>query len=181
MLLAGIVITIAFIMTAMTLAQVSSLEREAATQETAGGISLEWRFIRDRLSSNLNAAATNDMSDSTFVDYTFPSIAETFRSVESEKGYDIVLRLAGASVAVNKTEASIMPVGASPLWSADGKSSIPAGTAYDLTNDGLIHYAPCPDPAAGGASCVGAVLVVVHLTDGRSTLEEVMLVGTNRT
>lgn len=181
MLLSGIMITIAFIMTAMTVSQVASLEREAASKQ-ASSLTTEWRFIHERLASNLNTAVTLETTNETFELVTFPSIVETFRSVEAEKGYDIVIRLAASTLAVNKTEASLVS-GATyvaDLASVDGKYTDFGGRPADGEADGLLHYAPCPDATGPPSGCLGGVLVAVHLSDGSATINEVMLIGVNR-
>lgn len=181
MLLSGIMITIAFIMTAMTVSQVASLEREAATQKPSS-LATEWRFIHARLASNFNTAITLETKNETFKEVTFPAIAETFRAVEAEKGYDIVIRLAGSSLAVNKTEADLVSGLAykADLTSVDGLYSDFAGAPMDPDADGILHYGPCPDAAGPASGCIGALLVAVHLSDGLDTINEVMLFGVNR-
>lgn len=173
MLLSGIIVTIAFIMTALTLAQVSSLERQAATQ-TPTTISQEWRFIHERLRSNINTSYTPDLSNATFADVVFPAITETFRSVEAEKGYDAIIRLADSGLKVNKTETTMTW----PAYSIDGSQV--TRTAEDDAYDGLIFAKPCRDAIGGPANgCVNGVLVSVRLSDGVSTIEEVMLFAVN--
>lgn len=192
MLLAGIIITIAFIMTALTLEQVGSLERQAAA-EPALTLAAEWRFIHGRLASNLDVSITETTSPAVFPGATFSAIAETFRAAEAEKGFDVTMRLAGAGSQVNKTEIDIVtkdPASTGPLvygirnldnslqhvWSVDGRYDF-TGRPYDANtpnNDGLLMVSPCPNGLVAGA-CIAGVLVSVHLSDGASSLEEVML------
>jgi hypothetical protein len=194
MLLAGIIVTIAFIMTALTLEQVGSLERQAAS-EPALTLAAEWRFIHDRVGGNLAVSITDTTKNATFTDQTFPAIAATFRAAEAEKGYDVTLRLAGASATVNKTEANVItkdPAVTGPLvygvrnddgslakvLSVEGTYDI-TSKPYDGVNDGLVWVTPCP--ATGSSNgCVSAVLTYVRLTDGTSALEEVMLFKVNQ-
>lgn len=177
MLIAGIVVTIAFLLTALTLTQVSSLQREAAAEKPTP-LSAEWRFLRDRLATNLQAAVTADMNNVTFNGTTFPTIAATFRNIEAEKGYDTVIRLAGHWAATNKTEDSIVAAGAYGNWSYDGAAHYT--WAYDGINDGILWQQPCPDSSAPAAGCITGVMAFVHITQGQSTMEEVILFPVNQ-
>jgi len=174
MLLSGIIITIAFIMTALTLQQVGSLERQAAA-EPALTLAAEWRFIHDRVGSNLNVSVTDTMKDASFTSTTFPAVAATFRAAEAEKGYDVTMRLAGSGSMVNKTEwnlvAGSLSTSSYNAWDVNGH--VHFTQVNDTANDGLLHQTPCPDGAA--AACISGVLVAVHLSDGSSSLEEVLL------
>ena len=178
MLVAGIVVTIAFLMTALTLSQVASLEREAAAEKPLP-ISDEWRFLHDRLSANLQTAVTDDMSKDTFKNVTFPAIAATFRDVEAEKGYDAVFRLAGSGV-TSKSESDLVTAGTynAKAWTTAGVQ-IPGAT--DGVNDGILMTmtGSCPNGAA--VNCIQGVYVFMHLSDGVASMDEVMLVAVDRT
>lgn len=178
MLLAGIVITLAFLLTALTLSQVSSLEREAAAEKSAP-LSSEWRFLHERLAVNLESAVTPDLKLQTFKTTTFPIIANTFRSIEAEKGFDTVIRLADDPTAFNKTEASasIQSGGVYNAWSSDGSFRFTA-PADDDDGDGVIWYEDCPDDSAPNG-CIVGVLVFIHITDSTSTMSEVVLFAVN--
>ena len=184
MLLAGIIITIAFILTALTLQQVGALERQAAAEPPLT-LAAEWRFMHDRVASNVAVSVDEGTSNDTFVNNTFPAIAATFRAAEAEKGYDVTLRLANSTAKVNKTEASIVDGSKKyQAWSFDGKTDYSnknydgTATVGDQKDDGILHEAPCPSTNAG--YCIGGVLVYVHLSDGASSLDEVMLLPTNQ-
>ena len=180
MLLAGIVVTIAFVSTALTLSQVSALERQAVTEATSS-LAAEWRFIRDRLAASVNASITADMRNDTFLQSTLPAIVATYRGVEAEKGFDVVIRPATSLTQYNKTEASLLNP---PLTGATYDAYAYDGTrvAWDKdpdTGDGLLWRAPCLDPAAPSTGCIGAVVLSIQMSDGESTLHEVILVATN--
>jgi hypothetical protein len=176
MLLSGILMTIAFIVTALTLAQVSSLERQAAA-ETPDTLATEWRFLHDRIPDNLNVSIASDTNNDTFANVTFPAISETFRSVEAAKGYDITMRLAGSNVPTHPSELDLVHSDGKYYGnSTDGRIQYD-GIPYDGKDDGLLWQGPCPDGTIPG--CVVGVLVYVHLSDGLSTLEETILVPTN--
>lgn len=180
MLLAGIVITIAFLLTALTLSQVSSLEREAAG-ERATPLASEWRFLHSRVATNLESAVPPDLTVATFKSVTFPTIAATFRGIEAEKGYDAVLRLPDSLTRYNLTEQSVVKDVSGTLsydvWSADGKFHFTA--PFDGTYDGVIYYSTCPDTTVVGG-CIAGVLVFLHMTDTASTMSEVVVFSVNR-
>lgn len=180
MLLAGIVITIAFLLTSMTLSQVASLERQAAAEKPAP-IAGEWRFLHERVATNLVAAVPADLRLDPFKTVTFPTISATFRNIEAEKGYDAVLRLADSSTKFNKSELDLTYVDGGGVrrydaWSADGAYRFTG--VYDGESDGVIHYSTCPDTEHVG-SCIAGVLVFMHITDGAATLSEVVLFAVN--
>jgi hypothetical protein len=188
MLLAGILITIAFILTALTLAQVASLERAAAAEPTSS-IATEWRFLHDRIPNNVNVSIASDTRNDTFLNVTFPAIAETFRSVEASKGYDVELRLGGNGTSVFANERSfttgLQGAFKDPTYSVDGRVNYGklqmapyngAALPWDNVGDGLI-WGACPDGTSGG--CAIGVVVYVHLSDGASTIEETMVVPAN--
>ena len=177
MLLSGILITTAFIVTALTLAQVSSLERQAAA-ETPAIMSSEWRFMHERVPANVNSSMGAETGNATFFNVTFPAIAETFRSVEAGKGYDIAIRLAGSTLPpAIIVESDLLDTSGFnyAAYSIDGK--VHYSQPYDGVSDGLI-WGACHDGRTGG--CAIGVLVHVHLTDGASTVEETILVPTNQ-
>lgn len=176
MLLAGIVVTIAFLLTSLTLSQVSSLERQAAA-EKPHSLATEWRFLHERLAANLESAITPDLSVASFNNTTFPIIASTFRNIEAEKGYDTVLRLAGKADQYNMSEALLARTGSYDAWSVDGAHRV-AGPS-DGNHDGIVWYATCPDTSYVGG-CIAGVVVYVHLSDTTSTMTEVMLFAVNR-
>lgn len=176
MLLSGILITVAFIVTALTLAQVSSLERQAAAEAPAT-LSSEWRFLHERIPANINVSIASDTKNETFLNVTFPAIAETFRSVEAEKGYDIVLRLANDTLSIHPVESDLRGAsGNYSAWSVDGR--VHYTQAYDGRADGLLWNMACPDTSILGG-CVTGVLVYVHLSDGASSIDEAILVPAN--
>lgn len=183
MLLSGIVITIAFILTALTLSQVASLERQAAADKPSG-IAEEWRFLHERLASNLETAITPDVRRDTFQDTTWPAIVATFRAIEAERGYDAVVRLAGPAVGAHNEYADLTREKASSPpdreyagnWSVEGEYRYVKD--YDLVNDGLIEENPCPDATVAG-SCIVGVYVFLSLSDGRDRMEEYILFPVN--
>jgi hypothetical protein len=177
MLLSGIVITIAFVLTALTLSQVSSLERASAADATTPVIA-EWRFVHDRLASNLRTAVAPDTKNATFNNTIFPAIAATFRNIEAEKGFDTSMRLAfGAENA--KNERSLVSAGSYAAYSDDGRTLFNWAQDPNL-DDGLVWKNPCPDPSGPVGGCIAGVYVVVHLSDGLSSIDESILFAVNQ-
>lgn len=177
MLLAGIIVTSAFILTALTLSQVSSLERQAASDKPSP-LAAEWRFLHDRLGTNLATAISPDLPNATFESTTFPSIIATFRNIEAEKGYDTVIRLAkGTDFATS--EADLLDGTGTAYYATSDDGAVSFTHAYDLGDDGLLWQAACPDPDAA-AGCIVGVYVYVRISDGASAMEETMLFAVNQ-
>lgn len=173
MLLSGIVLTIAFVLTALTLSQVSSIERAAAADQVSPVIA-EWRFVHDRLATNLRTAVAADTKNATFNNTVFPAIAASFRNIEAEKGFDTSLRIAYGA------ERGILNAGQTQYSavSDDGKVTF-SSPVDDQLDDGWIWLVPCPDAAGPVTGCLGGVLVDVYLSDGISSISERMLFGVN--
>lgn len=177
MLLAGIVITIAFLLTSLTLSQVSQLERQAAAEKPAT-LTGEWRFLHERLAANLESAVPPDLTAQTFKGTTFPIIAATFRNIEAEKGYDTVLRLADANTKYNKSEQLLLDASGTRYSAVSSDGSFTFDLPFDGVYDGVIYDPTCPDTEYVGG-CIVGVLVFVHLTDSTSTMSEVILFAVN--
>lgn len=179
MLLAGIVVTIAFVTTALTLAQVSSLERQAASKP-AVTLAGEWRFLRDRLMTSVENAVTVDTTSGVFNETTLPAVVATFRGIEAEKGFDVAIRRATTLDFFNRTEASLLNV-AGTAYAVSPSNDHPTITwAKDSNqNDGILWEVPCADTAGPASGCIGAVVLSVHLSNGDSSMHEVLVVRTN--
>lgn len=179
MLLAGIIVTISFILTSLTLAQVSALERQAVNERTIS-LAEEWRFLHDRIGGNLEIAVSPETTNATFNDTIFPTLIATFRGIEMEKGFDTVIRLAGDKSMANRTETEILNAGNTNYDALAVDDSLTFSWPYDGVNDGIIWKQPCENAAAPAAGCIQGVLVFVHVTDGINTMEEVILYAVNR-
>lgn len=178
MMLAGIVLTISFILTSLTLSQVSSLERAAASEDSSPLLG-EWRFLHDRLASNLETATSAETTLQSFKETIMPSVAATFRAVEAEKGYDLTIRLAGgADHAATGNEASLLTGNSYANWSYDGSTHFTHAQDAD-TADGVIMQAPCPENGAP-AGCISGVYLYVRLADPRSAISETILFAVNQ-
>lgn len=179
MLLAGVVLTISFILTALTLSQVASLEREAAA-DAPSPLVAEWRFLHERLATNLVTAVGPDTDNTTFQDTILPTIAATFRSVEAEKGYDLVIRAAGGDAFLaNGNEASLVSGSSYAATTYDEEVTFAHGVD-DVLTDGTLWQQPCPDTSAPAAGCIVGVYLFVRISDGETSLEESILFATNQ-
>lgn len=176
MLLAGIVITLSFILTALTLAQVGTLERAAAAHKPST-LDAQWRFLHERLASNLEVGVTDQMSNHTFSSDTFPAIVSTFRTIQAEKGYDTVIRIANGTQYPSQ-ESHLHDGVTYDAWSGDG--AVHFDHAWDGVDNGVIWEAPCP--AAGGppTGCIVGVYVYVRLSDASGSVEETILYAVNQ-
>jgi hypothetical protein len=178
MILAGIVLTLGFIMTSLTLAQVSELERQAAAEKPSPLVA-EWRFLHERLATNLEVAISDETTNETFNDTVLLRVAATFRNVEEGKGYDLVIRKAEAGYARNEEDSLVTSGSYSP------KARTPAGNvvttaAYDGHNDGILWASPCPADGASSSGCIVGVYLFVRLSDPYASIEETILFAVNQ-
>lgn len=178
MLLAGIVVTLAFMLTALTLSQMSALERQAASDPPAD-LPREWRFIHERVAVSLQTAVTPAVTNETFGNVTFPSIAATFRNVEVEKGYDSVMRLANHTFDESEADLKSTTGDTYDAWSADGR--VWFQQTWDGSDDGFIFETPCPDAMAPSGGCIVGVYVFIQLSDGVNTMQETVLFPVDQT
>jgi hypothetical protein len=185
MLVSGIVITIAFLLTALTLSQVGSIERQAAADKPTS-LAAEWRFLHDRLKSNLQTAVSPDTTNDTLINTTWPAVTATFRNIEAEKGYDLVLRIAGnttsgvGSFNLSENLTGTTSAGVFAQYNAvsfDG--TLTFNWVADGKDDGLIWKQHCLDQSGGDVWCVQGVLVAMHLSDSTTNIDEVVLLPVN--
>ena len=165
MLLAGVVLTIAFILTALTLSQVSALEREAAA-DTSSPLIGEWRFLHERLATNLATAVGPETTEPMFLQTVLPTVIATFRAVEAEKGLDLVLRpAAGAAYANTGNEEALVLAGD---WEDDGDAN------------GVLWDEDCAVEGALADGCIVGVYLFMRLSDGESSIQESVRFETNQ-
>lgn len=192
LLLAGFILGIALIVTGLTLSEVSQLENEAVREQDATFIS-EFRSVREKIGTALRDSVTTSTDPTAFRD-TFGNVADSFRSLETTRGYGFVAVLAGGTdsglctAANNKaiysecTTLTGQPTTdagctASPkykykasLTASDGTAATALqGQCWDGVNDGILEV--------GGV--VKGAYVYVHLDDPALNLEEVVLYELN--
>lgn len=177
MMLAGIVLTISFILTSLTLSQVNTLERAAADEESSPILS-EWRFLHERLRSNLQTAVDPETSHASFNETILPTVAATFRAVEAEKGYDLVIRAAGGTdyLATGYEGRMRNALNKYDNWTYDG--SVHFTHDWDGGDDGVIWRSPCPETGAG--TCISGVYLYVRLSDASTSIAESILFAVNQ-
>jgi hypothetical protein len=182
LMLAGIVLTISFILTALTLSQVAALEKEAA-QDAPSPIIGEWRFLHERLASNLRTAVTPETTTGSFESSVLPTLGATFRALAAEKGYDFVLRAAGdGRFAGTGNEASLFNAAGTHYanWTYDGAVHFTHAIALDPDHDdGVVWEDPCPDASGPAAGCISGVYLFMRLADGSTSIEESVLFEVN--
>ncbi len=176
LILAGVVLTLAFIVTSLTLAEVSSLERQAANERTTPIIG-EWRFLHERIATNLEVAIAPETTNETFEENLFPRIAATFRNVQEEKGYDTVLRLAGSSFAESEFD---LTNGTHYVNAYTTSGLLVTSDPWDGLDSGILWKTPCPDPSGPAAGCIVGVYLFVRLADPTSSMEETILFAVNQ-
>lgn len=174
-MLAGIIITLAFIMTSMTLSQVASLERETAAQRPSP-LAGEWRFLHERIGSALDVAVDESTTVGHFEETTMPRIISTFRSVQEEKGYDVIIRLVDGSASFDKSEADLIDGGNYDAWTADGRTHF--DHAYDATPDGILVHPTCP--LDGGIPCIVGIYLYIRIQSPDAMIEEYILFAVNQ-
>ena len=175
MLLSGIVIIISFILTALTVSQVSALQRRAGS-EPATTLPTEWRFLHTRISNSFEVAVGTATDNATLRDTLVPTVAATFRAAGTEKGLDTVIRLPD-NAQYPLRESDLVTAGFYAATSDDGDQDF--DWAYDGSDDGMIWKVPCPDSGGPAAGCIAGILVFVSMSDGESTINETILFDLN--
>jgi hypothetical protein len=176
LLLAGFILVLAFVVTALTLTEVADLEKRVA--ESPGvQLTSEFRFVREKVGTTL-AGALGVASDNTTFDNTFLSMQSTFKNVEHEKGLDVAITLAGANANAPSPESSFVAAGAyDELRSWDNAIEYD-GARYDGTDDGILwtKKGRCSTTATG---CVSGAVIHIFLTDGVTTIRETVVYAIN--
>ncbi|HWG91158.1 MAG TPA: fibronectin type III domain-containing protein, partial [Candidatus Thermoplasmatota archaeon] len=170
LIVAGITLMLAFIVTSVTLSEVNSLESRSL-QDRDNSFLNEYRFLHEKLASSLSTTVASDV-DLTQFRSEFATIEETLRILEAAKGYDVVLRIGDTtslSPGFKNELAFVNPTtGFYEDWSFDGANNLDH-IPYDGTNDGVIRQ---------GSVIVG-VVVNLRLSDGVRSVTESVLFPTN--
>lgn len=182
MILAGIILTLGFIVTSLTLAQVSTLEREAAA-DRASPLIQEWRFLHERLATNLNVSISEETSNDTFENVTLGRISATFRNVQAEKGYDTVIRLANGTFANGAWGVSERSLVSNTTLHYEKAYTLAGNLVtadpWDGKDTGMLWQNPCPVPGPP-TGCIVGVYLYVRLSDGDAAVEEIILFPVNQ-
>jgi len=179
LLLAGFVLVLAFVVTALTLSQVADLEKRA-TEDAGGALVSEYRFMHDRVGGTLQGAVGLSTDNDTLRDI-FASVVATFKNIEHEKGYDVSIVLAGDDAGVSRDEDFFVDLATGRFKAGteswDGATDY-SNVRYDLVNDGILwtKAGRCSTVANG---CVSGVVVRIFLSDGVSTMDESVVYAVN--
>lgn len=168
MIVSGILLVLAFAVTALTLSQISDLEKRVASEASTPILS-EYRFLREKLGSTLKDSVTRQTTPTEFKSI-FASAQSELKALAHQAGYDLLLYRAEPSRGLDKTEWSFTDLGrpdrytgVPPAGYDDPETDSPANVAaadyflraydnsfnweqayggsevsYDQTNDGIL-------------------------------------------
>lgn len=167
LLLAGFILVMMFLVTSITLSKIASIEAEVARDQRAP-IGDEFDFVRSRTNSTMNSLVDTSTSNASFND-TLDSLRSSFSDVETSKGYDLVLELAGATTPAPRKEAGpFAGAGTYENASYDGVRAF-CDEAYDGVNDGIFWY----------DGHVKGFAAYVYLADHKSSIESTVIFAVN--
>lgn len=138
LLLAGIMLVIAFIGAALVFAEINALERRSATASASTQLSTEYREVRERFLSVVNNAVTSTTTNDTLED-TVSSAANSISKVEITRGFDFVAVLAGGGNLAAKSELNITNATQTGYQVFSYNGTYIDGP-YDGVNDGIIYF-----------------------------------------
>lgn len=169
MMLAGVILTSAFVTLALLPMEISDLERTAASELQRAPWVDDWREIRLRLVVELPRGASYARTADDFQDRTLPKIFDTYKEVLASRA------LHGTLVIDADAETAAHDAFAYDAWTVTGQHlEIP----YDGTDDGLIWDASCQPPEDGTAGCFIGVLLRIEAGDETMNIAETILVST---
>lgn len=167
LLLAGFVLVMMFVVTSITLSEISSIEAGVSRSQSAPVLD-EFSFIRAQTNETMRSLVTSDTTNSSFND-TFDGVEDSFAAVENSKGYDLVMALGGGSTIAPSTEAEDFAGGGHyDHVSFDGVRAF-CEADYDGVNDGIIWF---DDEIKG-------FVAYIYLSDHESQMESTVLFATN--
>lgn len=174
LLLAGFILVIMFVTTSLTLSKIASIQGDVATAHQSRVID-EFAFIRSRTNETMNSLVDTDTTNSSFND-SLASLRSSFEDVESSKGYDLVLELAGSTTPAPMTEEGIYVDGSDQYQnvSFDGVRDFD-GENYDGVNDGIFWYQGAGDSSAH----IKGFAAFIYLADHRSRIQSTVLFAVN--
>lgn len=208
LLLAGIILVLAFLATSMTLSGLPDVEKQAA-QEQDTRILTEYRFIREKLGSTLADAVGESTNNDTFRSL-FSVTVSSLKVAASDKGYDLVIHLASGPRELGRDEWGFTHTGwphnytgtAAPAevkttanrstpynyrsYENDVRLDYAEGGSYrrwDENNDGIVWVKPCDLTLAWNSGdttgCIVGAIVYIYLSDELISIEEFVAYGFN--
>lgn len=173
LLLAGIILVLMFVVTSITLSEMSSIETDVAREHRAP-IADEYDFVETRLNETMNSIVSESTTNSSF-NTTLDSLVGSFEGVQNSKGYDLVVELGGATTPAPKTEdPHFIDGGQYANVSFDGRRDF-TGHNYDGVNDGILWYEEADDDEGH----IKGFVAYIYLADEASRIEGTVLFAVN--
>lgn len=188
MMLSGVILVIAFVITALTLAEIRNIE-QGVVQSQQNRIWEEYRQLRDRIASALFEATENLTVNASFLS-SFNATMKNFANIELTKGHDFYAELAAnGSRLAPKTEYAnftcLFVHGENRCasngmwrnytgWSYNGTTNLSAKNwPFDGRSDGIVFG------NASGESAIRGAIVYLYLADYQSRFEETLVIALN--
>lgn len=205
MIVSGILLVLAFAVTALTLSQIADLEKRVASESSTPIIS-EYRFLREKLGSTLADSVTRQTTTTEF-GTIFSSAQSELKALAHQGGYDLLIYLADGERALGKQEWSYTDLGHPSRYSgvppagyvspnavgigADPEYALRAydnsfnweqayggdEVDYDGTEDGMLRTSACQSEPT--ESCIQGAIVWFYLADQTIAIEEFIVYGLN--
>ncbi len=165
LLLAGIVLVLAFTATAFTLALVSDLKAGTA-REQEPGLLADYRFYHEHVRMTVRNGASSGMTNASAL-ILVADASQSARELASSRGLELAITLAGVAGGSTTDEAFF---GAGGWGGVSDYGGTAITGAYDGTNDGLVWLG-----GAGGR--VQAVALTFYFADPKAEFQETILVA----
>ncbi|MBI4393523.1 MAG: hypothetical protein HY556_06980 [Euryarchaeota archaeon] len=165
LLLAGILLVVAFIGAAMVFAEINALEKRAQNPSASSQLSKEYREIRERFVAVVYNAVTSTTTNDTLKS-TVSSSANSIAKVEIGRGFDFVALLATGSSIAPKSELNVTNSTQTGYEVFAYNGTYITGP-YDGVNDGIMYF---------GGRIKGAVLFL-SMSSRSARVDETLVVS----
>ncbi len=174
LLLAGIILALAFLATTLTLNELSSIRSDVA-QEQSSPIVNEFDFVRSKINSTLADLVVEDTTNSS-LNTTFSDMVDNIVRVENAKGYDALIAKGEPGQPVELNESDLLNGAGTEydMWSFDGIRDF-TGEDYDGQDDGIIWYKE-PSDSSGH---IKGIVVYIYLADQATRMDETIVYALN--
>lgn len=171
LVLAGLVLVLAFLSTGFAWVQVHSLEASAMLEPSASRLaSHDWGVTRLVLVDEVPVMVPATLTPTGLDDGAVANLSSTFAA-----WLQIYGQVGHASLGVGQ-ESQLLANGNYDAWSVDGARRYTH--MYDGIDDGALWRSPCP-ASSEVAGCIVGVLLVLEVIDVDYTLSEPVLYTTN--
>lgn len=167
MLLGGVVLVSAFLLTIGVGVEVNGLERNAVAH-SGGEFPLHaWRELRVLIENETRSTTHNSTNAEEFRAAGFPRLAELYESVLTDHNLngDVSLWVEG--------EADLHDGTSYDAWSHDGAFQFTE--SYYGSDDGILQTSPCPAELGDAADCIIGVLLRFEVTEHDHDMAEPIL------